>query len=111
MKPLQMVRFRSIRRNRTVTDENGEEQTEELNFDPFYAAAPLPDLTNDLETGGLSVTNAIAVNPYSVNRDAAAAIARYLTVKKGLASLRDDQQDSGMSVSGRSPYSGMGCSM
>ena len=66
---------------RTVTDENGEEQTEELNFDPFYAAAPLPDLTNDLETGGLSVTNAIAVNPYSVNRDAAAAIARYLTEK------------------------------
>ena len=65
----------------TVVDENGEEQTEELNFASFYAAAPLPDLTNDLETRGLSVTNAIAVNPYSVNRDAAAAIARYLTVK------------------------------
>ena len=27
------------------------------------------------------MTNAIAVNPYSVNRDAAAAIARYLTEK------------------------------
>ena len=40
-----MVRFRSIPTERTVTDENGEEQTEELNFDPFYAAAPLPDLT------------------------------------------------------------------
>ena len=45
----------------------------------FYGAAALPDLTPDLQARGLSVTNSIVVNPYSVNVSAAEAIASYMT--------------------------------
>lgn len=45
----------------------------------FYTAAPLPDLTEELESRGLSVTNSVVVNPYSSNLDAAEACARCLT--------------------------------
>ena len=45
----------------------------------FYGTAALPDLTPDLQARGLSVTNSIVVNPYSVNVSAAEAIASYMT--------------------------------
>ena len=63
----------------TVVGEDGEEQTIPLGFDPFYQAAPLPALTEELDTRGLSVTGTVVVNPYSLNLDAANACARYLT--------------------------------
>lgn len=50
--------------------------------DPFYQAAPLPALTEDLDTRGLSVTGTVVVNPYSLNLDAANACARYLTCER-----------------------------
>lgn len=64
---------------RTVTGEDGGETTVTVSFDPFYSIAPLPALTDELDTRGLSVTNSVVVNPYSLNRDAAEACARYLT--------------------------------
>lgn len=64
---------------RTVSGEDGEEQTVTVSYDPFYNIAPLPALTSELDTRGLSVTNAVVVNPYSANRDAAEVCARYLT--------------------------------
>ncbi|MCD8361474.1 MAG: extracellular solute-binding protein [Lachnospiraceae bacterium] len=67
---------------RTVTDENGEETTEELSYEPFYAAAALPDLSSELASRGLSVTNSIVVNPYSANTEMAEAVARYFTEDK-----------------------------
>lgn len=42
----------------------------------FYGTAALPDLTPDLQARGLSVTNSIVVNPYSVNVSAAEAMRR-----------------------------------
>lgn len=50
--------------------------------DFFYQAAPLPALTEDLDTRGLSVTGTVVVNPYSLNLDAANACARYLTCER-----------------------------
>lgn len=50
--------------------------------DPFYQAAPLPALTEELDTRGLSVTGTVVVNPYSLNLDAANACARYLTYER-----------------------------
>ncbi|MCD8242121.1 MAG: extracellular solute-binding protein [Lachnospiraceae bacterium] len=67
---------------RTVTDEDGEETTEELSYKPFYAAAALPDLTAELASQGLSVTNSLVVNPYSANTEMAEAVARYFTETK-----------------------------
>ena len=64
---------------RTVVGEDGEETVESLNYEPFYQAAPLPALTDTLDSRGLSVTNGVVVNPYSGNVDAAKACARYLT--------------------------------
>lgn len=63
---------------RTVINESGEEEKVNVSYDPFYNIAPLPALTSDLDTRGLSVTNAVVVNPYSANRDAAEVFARYL---------------------------------
>ncbi|MBS6397210.1 MAG: extracellular solute-binding protein [Clostridiales bacterium] len=45
----------------------------------FYQVAELPALTEELDTRGLSTTNSVVVNPYSSNRAAAEACARYLT--------------------------------
>lgn len=63
----------------TVIGEDGEESVRSLSYDPFYQVAPLPSLTDTLESRGLSVTNSVVVNPYSANVDAAKACARYLT--------------------------------
>lgn len=52
-----------------------DQQTEE----GFYGTAGLPDLTEELQTRGMSVTNALAVNPYASNVETAEKIAEYLT--------------------------------
>lgn len=67
---------------RTVINEAGEEEKRTVSYEPFYNIAPLPALTSDLDTRGLSVTNAVVVNPYSANRDAAEIFARYLTEER-----------------------------
>lgn len=67
---------------RKVTGEDGEEETVSVSYDPFYNIAPLPALTSELHTRGLSVTNSVVVNPYSANRDAAEFLARYLTEER-----------------------------
>lgn len=54
----------------------------EGSYEPFYNIAPLPALTSELDTRGLSVTNGVVVNPYSANREAAEACARYLTEER-----------------------------
>lgn len=64
---------------RTEVNEAGEEETVQVSYEPFYQAAPLPALTGELDTRGLSVTNGVVVNPYSSNREAAEVFARYLT--------------------------------
>ncbi len=67
---------------RTVTGEDGEEYTETVSYDPFYQIAPLPPLTDMLDSRGLSVTNSVVVNPYSSNVKAAEDCARYLTQER-----------------------------
>lgn len=64
---------------RKVQNEAGEEETVTVSFEPFYGVAQLPALTAELDTRGLSVTNAVVVNPYSANQSAAEICARYLT--------------------------------
>lgn len=48
----------------------------------FYSAAVLPDLTDELQSRGLSVTNSIVVNPYSQNQEAAWKLASWITESK-----------------------------
>ncbi|MDO4261477.1 MAG: extracellular solute-binding protein [Eubacteriales bacterium] len=74
---------------RTVVNEEGAEETQTLEFEPFYGAAALPDLTAELETRGLSVTNSVAVNPYSRNPEAAHAVAEYLTAGNAAGLYRE----------------------
>lgn len=66
----------------TVVNEDGEETTVAVSYDSFYQVAPLPALTDELDTRGLSVTNGVVVNPYSLNVDSANACARYLTEER-----------------------------
>lgn len=61
-------------------EEAGEAETEADPF--FYGIAPLPDLTSELRTGGLSVTNTLVVNAYSENREEAKELARFLSYEK-----------------------------
>ena len=51
----------------------------------------MPDLTSELSTKGLSVTNSVVVNAYSSQRETAKSLARYLTYEKAqdLYSLTD----------------------
>lgn len=67
---------------RTVENEDGEEETVTVSFEPFYGIAQLPALTDALDTRGLSVTNSVVVDPYSSNLSAAEACARYLTEER-----------------------------
>lgn len=67
---------------RTVENEDGEEETVTVSFEPFYGVAELPALTDSLDTRGLSVTNSVVVNPYSSNLSAAEACAHYLTEER-----------------------------
>lgn len=48
----------------------------------FYGIAQVPDLTSELATKGLSVTNSVVVNAYSSQRDLSKSFARYLTCDK-----------------------------
>lgn len=48
----------------------------------FYGIARVPNLTEELHTKGLSVTNSVAVNAYSRERDLAKDFAKYLTYDK-----------------------------
>lgn len=50
--------------------------------EPFYKVMTLPDLTEELDSRGISVTNSVVVNPYSSNLHAAESCARYLTEGK-----------------------------
>lgn len=56
-----------------------------------YGIAQVPDLTSELSTKGLSVTNSVVVNAYSSQRETAKSLARYLTYEKAqdLYSLTD----------------------
>lgn len=67
---------------RTIVNEDGEEETVATEYEPFYRVKALPSLTDELSTRGLSVTNSVVVNPYSKNVDAANACARYLTKER-----------------------------
>lgn len=59
-----------------------EEETVSGDGDRFYGIAQVPDLTAELATKGLSVTNSVVVNAYSAQRDLAKSFARYLTFEK-----------------------------
>ena len=62
-----------------------EEETEEQQPGDngyFYGIAQVPDLTGELHTKGLSVTNSVVVNAYSKERELAKELARYLTYDK-----------------------------
>ncbi|MBQ8184438.1 MAG: extracellular solute-binding protein [Lachnospiraceae bacterium] len=48
----------------------------------FYSISMLPDLTTELQTKGLSVTNSVVVNAYSKNRERAQEFAKYITYDK-----------------------------
>lgn len=48
----------------------------------FYGIARVPDLTGELHTKGLSVTNSVVVNAYSGERELAKGFAKYLTYDK-----------------------------
>ena len=48
----------------------------------FYGIAEVPDLTGDLATKGLSVTNSVVVNAYSKERELSKEFARYLTCER-----------------------------
>ncbi len=62
---------------RVIDRTEGTEESES-----FYGVAPLPALTKELDTRGLSVTNSVVVNPYSLNRKAAVSCARFLTEER-----------------------------
>lgn len=59
-----------------------EEETVSGDGDRFYGIAQVPDLTAELVTKGLSVTNSVVVNAYSAQRELAKSFARYLTFEK-----------------------------
>ena len=64
--------------------ENGEaaEETAAVDDGYFYGIAEVPDLTDELSTKGLSVTNSVVVNAYSKERDTAKDFARFVTYDK-----------------------------
>lgn len=64
----------------TPEEEVPEEQPVDNGY--FYGIAQVPDLTEELHTKGLSVTNSVAVNAYSKERELAKEFAKYLTYDK-----------------------------
>lgn len=48
-------------------------------FNYEYGVAALPNINDEMDTKGMSVTNALVVNGYSMHKDAANAFATYLT--------------------------------
>ncbi len=65
----------------TTTDENGNE-IPAREVDCFYGVGDIPDLTEELLTRGLSVTNSIVVNDYSAYQAYANDFAHYLSYEK-----------------------------
>lgn len=65
----------------TETDEEGNELPAR-EVDCFYGVGDIPNLTEDLVTRGLSVTNAIVVNNYSEYRTYANDFAHFLSYEK-----------------------------
>ena len=63
-----------------VTEEAPQESHTDNGY--FYGIAQVPDLTEGLHTKGLSVTNSVAVNAYSRERELAKDFAKYLTYDK-----------------------------
>lgn len=61
-------------------EETPQEQPEDNGY--FYGIAQVPDLTGELHTKGLSVTNSVVVNAYSGERELAKEFAKYLTYDK-----------------------------
>lgn len=61
-------------------EETPQEQPEDNGY--FYGIAQVPDLTGELRTKGLSVTNSVVVNAYSGERELAKEFAKYLTYDK-----------------------------
>lgn len=51
----------------------------EGNFEYEYQVAPLPDVNEEIQTRGLSVTNAVAINGYSEKKELANAFAAWLS--------------------------------
>ena len=64
-----------------TTDEEGNE-IPPREVDCFYGVGDIPDLSDELVTRGLSVTNSIVVNNYSDNRVYAHDFAHYLSYEK-----------------------------
>ena len=64
-----------------TTDEEGNE-IPPREVDCFYGVGDIPDLSEELVTRGLSVTNSIVVNNYSDNRLYAHDFAHYLSYEK-----------------------------
>ena len=64
-----------------ATDEEGNE-IPAREVDCFYGVGDIPNLTTDLLTRGLSVTNSIVVNNYSQNRAYANDFAHYLSYER-----------------------------
>ena len=50
-------------------------------FNYEYGVCMIPDMTEELETKSMSVTNAVAVNPFSNHMEAAEEFARFLTTE------------------------------
>ena len=65
----------------TTTDEEGNEVPAK-EVDCFYGVGDIPDLSSELGTRGLSVTNSIVVNNYSANRAYANDFAHYLSYER-----------------------------
>ena len=65
----------------TKTDEEGNE-IPPREVDCFYGIGDIPNLSEDLITRGLSVTNSIVVNNYSTNRAYANDFAHYLSYER-----------------------------
>ncbi|OUQ26192.1 hypothetical protein B5E77_09635 [Lachnoclostridium sp. An131] len=65
-----------------AAEETGETAEGSGDSSYFYGIAEVPDLTAELATKGLSVTNSVVVNAYSSQRELAKSFARYLTYEK-----------------------------
>lgn len=62
--------------------EEGTPEEQSVNNGYFYGIAQVPDLTAELHTKGLSVTNSVVVNAYSRERELAKEFAKYVTYDK-----------------------------
>ena len=56
-----------------------EDAKKEGSFPYEYGIASLPDINQDMKTKGMSVTNAVVINGYSVHKNAANEFAAYIT--------------------------------